>query len=741
MTTPAGTRGSTWASALVAPSVVPALDPLFRPAALAWRRHQQLARESAHPVRARFALEQKGGAVSVFNADLLPDGHPLADANFGMLERLVKLALWAHGGFRIHLDAPAPLAAALRAHYREGPTGRFDSEMIGERVYDQAIEVVATRELPPARSTTAALGGHLEGCRIGFDLGGSDRKVAAIIDGNVVFSEETEWDPYHQTDPQYHWDGIMDSLLRAARHLPRVDAIGGSAAGVYVNNRVRFSPLFRGIGREDFERRVRDLFLDLRRVWRDVPFEVANDGDVAALLGAMSIGRGQGVLGIALGTSTAGGYITGEGSVTPWLNEIAFVPVDYRADAPRDEWSGDHGCFVQYLSQQAVGRLLGPAGIDVPATMPLPARLRELQARMAAGDPRAEDVYRTIGAYLGYAFGHLASVYRFGHVLVLGRVTTGARTEVLLDPAREVLEADFPEARCARRPADAEREGQAARAGHRCCEPAGDRKAALAAGAGARGPGTLAPPAPPGCHRPPSEAGASPPHPWAISPMNLLAKSLSYSTGLFWATTSTCVMSLPTGVIVTFTLRIALLALEHALGPGALGLARGDGDLLGLEGLLGALLRLSEVLLQVALGAKGGVRDACDRSSPGRHAAYGGRQDRHQKTDSPASPTHCPKTSSGARPKPRRQPLRQATDAPQRWQRGPGLRGRMAPGCPESGLSSGGSTRITSGSRPPARPSSKSARLWEVLVRAGPVIPAVIDLERSGCPSRRRRCW
>ncbi len=434
-----------WNSALVIPKVVPVLDPLFRPAALAWRAYQQRARDTGRPVQVRFALEQKDGVVSRFTADLLPDGDPLAAENFKMLERLVKLALWSHGGFRIHLDAPAPLVAELGAHFRESPIGRFDSHIVGERVYDHPIEVVATRNLPPARSGSASLGGHLDGCRIGFDLGGSDRKVAAIIDGRVVWSEEIEWDPYHQIDPQYHWDGIMDSLSRAAEHLPRVDAIGGSAAGVYVDNQVRFSSLFRGIAPELFEQRVRNIFLDLKHAWHDVPFDVANDGDVAALLGAMSIHDGGGVLGIALGTSTAGGYVTGDGCITPWLNEIAFVPIDYRPDAPRDEWSGDQGCCVQYLSQQAVGRLLGPARIDVPASMPLPARLKQLQALMLAGDARAVDVYLTLGAYLGYALGHLASVYDIRHVLVLGRVTSGPGGAVMLDTAREVLRVEFPE--------------------------------------------------------------------------------------------------------------------------------------------------------------------------------------------------------------------------------------------------------------------------------------------------------
>jgi predicted NBD/HSP70 family sugar kinase len=429
---------------LPVPAVTPVLDPLFRPAALAWRAFQQHARDTGRALHARFALEQADGAVSHFETDLVPDGEAGACENFRMLERLVKLALWSRGGFRIHLDAPGDLVERLRAHFRETAVGRFDSEIVGERVYGRPIEVVATKELPPERATTADLGGHLEGCRIGFDLGGSDRKVAALVDGRVVWSEETEWDPYHQPDPQYHWNGIMDSLRRAADHLPRVDAIGGSVAGVYVDNQVKFSSLFRGIEPALFERRVKNIFRDLKHEWNDVPFDVVNDGDVTALLGSMSTHEG-GVLGIALGTSTAGGYVTARGHITPWLSEIAFVPVDYRADAPRDEWSGDLGCCVQYLSQQAVGRLLRPAHITCAPSLPLPAQLKELQALMAAGDPRARDVYLTLGAYLGYAIAQYANVYDFRHVLVLGRVTSGAGGAVMIDVAREALRADFPE--------------------------------------------------------------------------------------------------------------------------------------------------------------------------------------------------------------------------------------------------------------------------------------------------------
>jgi predicted NBD/HSP70 family sugar kinase len=311
-------------------------------------------------------------------------------------------------------------------------------------MFDHPLEVVGTTNLPAERSTTRPLGRHLEGCRIGFDLGGSDRKVAAVIDGRVVFSEETVWDPYHKPDPQYHVDGIMDSLSKAAAHLPRVDAIGGSAAGVYVNNRVKAGSLFRGVPQDLFDARVKDLFLEIGRAWPGVPFEVVNDGEVTALAGSMSLGKNA-ILGIALGTSTAAGYVTADGNITSWLNELAFVPVDFNPAAPADEWSGDYGVGSQYFSQQAVGRLLTPAGIAAPAGMPLPEKLKVVQALMATGDDRARRIYQTIGTYLGYGVAHFADFYDLQHVLVLGRVTSGSGGDDIVNGAREVLQVEFPD--------------------------------------------------------------------------------------------------------------------------------------------------------------------------------------------------------------------------------------------------------------------------------------------------------
>lgn len=235
----------------------------------------------------------------------------------------------------------------------------------------------------------------------------------------------------------------MNPARRAAAKLPRVDAIGGSAAGVYVRNQVRLASLFRGVPRDVFDARVTRLFLDLKDEWK-VPFEVINDGEVTALAGSMASGQNA-VLGIAMGTSQAAGYVNSDGGLTTWLNELAFAPVDYRHDAPVDEWSGDAGCGVQYFSQQAVARLCDPAGIELPADMPPAEKLVAVQELMASADERAVRLYETVGTYLGYAIAHYADFYDISSLLLLGRVMTGQGGEVILSRASDVLQAEFPE--------------------------------------------------------------------------------------------------------------------------------------------------------------------------------------------------------------------------------------------------------------------------------------------------------
>ena len=424
------------------PVVTPPLDLVFRPAVLWNRAFSLIVTESGNPVPVRFALEQTDGLVLHKEAEILPAEHPSAFLNFRFTERLLKFLLWSAGGSRVYFDGPTELGESLSKHFEHTSTGRFDAAFIA-RVYEKPFEVILTSDLPAERSAAKALGHHLEGNRIGFDLGGSDRKVAAVVDGEVVFSEETSWNPYHKEDPDYHRAGIAESLRLAAEHLPNINAIGGSSAGVYVDNQPRVSSLFRGISDELFDSVVKPMFRSFGKEW-GVPLDVINDGDVTALAGSMSLSENA-ILGLAMGTSEATGYVNAKGKISGWLNELAFAPVDYAEQAPFDEWSGDRGCGAQYFSQQAVGRLLPSAGIDLPDDLSLPEKLVETQNLMLLADQRARKVYETIGVYLGYGVAHYADFYNLRNLLLLGRVTTGEGGQIILEQAKKVLEVEFPD--------------------------------------------------------------------------------------------------------------------------------------------------------------------------------------------------------------------------------------------------------------------------------------------------------
>jgi predicted NBD/HSP70 family sugar kinase len=430
----------------IQPRVAPVLDPEFLPAPLWHRAFRALvaADRGARPLT--LVLSRPDGSAFVHETRILGTDHSAANLNFRYAERLLKFLLWQKGGSSVKIIGAPEIAAALQKIYSPSGARAFDHGFMGERVYGETFRVEAADHHAGANGANngLAIGRHLEGCRIGFDLGGSDRKAAALIDGHVVYSEEIAWNPYFQTDPLYHIEGVQDSLVRAAAHLPRVDAIGGSAAGVYVNNEVRVASLFRGVPPDAFEKHIRRMFFTLQSRWNGIPFEVVNDGEVTALAGSMSLGDNA-VLGVSMGTSQAGGYVTPAGNITSWLNELAFAPIDYRTDAPRDEWSGDGGCGVQYFSQQGVSRLAQVAGFDFAADVPLPDRLVRVQEALKAGDFRAAAIYDSVGAYFGYAIAHYAEFYELRHVLVLGRVTSGEGGDRILERAHAVLKLEFPE--------------------------------------------------------------------------------------------------------------------------------------------------------------------------------------------------------------------------------------------------------------------------------------------------------
>ncbi len=392
------------------------------------------------------AVERNQGYTYVYKTRIYKDNTGHDEENCKFIDRIAKTLLWAAGGYKITIAGSELVGEYIKNTFRHGGTRDFDVRFM-ERVYEEKFEVIICdlEKAPKEKSSAAPVGKHLGGCRIGFDAGGSDRKVSAVVDGETVYSEEVVWFPKINSDPNYHYEGILDAMKTAASHMPRVDAIGVSSAGVYVDNKIMVASLFLKVSDEDFEKKVKTMYIDVaREIGENIPIQVANDGDVTALAGAMSL-EDNGILGIAMGTSEAAGYVDMEGNITGWLNELAFAPVDFNEDAMVDEWSGDYGCGVKYFSQDGVIKLAPYAGIDLDENLSPAEKLKVVQNLMKEGDERAKSIYETIGAYFGYTLAYYTEFYDIKHVLIMGRVTSGEGGEILLNKAREVIAVEFPE--------------------------------------------------------------------------------------------------------------------------------------------------------------------------------------------------------------------------------------------------------------------------------------------------------
>ena len=415
----------------------PVLDPEFIPL---MRFNQAFLEGAKKPVG--IAVERADGQVAVRHTFV--HGTPeMAEADLYYVERLIKTMLWMYGGYCVQITDRDLCARLNKLYGVDGPQW-FDVEFM-HNVFEAPFTIIFVDEVPEEKNSPKAMGGHLDGCRIGFDAGGSDRKVSAVIDGETVYSEEVVWFPKTNADPDYHYEGIVAALKSAAEHMPRVDAVGVSSAGVFINNRTMNASLFLKVPKEIYDEKVKDIYIRaIRDTFGGVPYCVVNDGDVSALAGAMSL-EDNNVLGIAMGTSEAVGYVDEEGRITGWLNELAFVPVDANPDAMRDEWSGDIGCGVKYFSQDGVIKLAPRAGIKLEESLSPAEKLKAVQKLMAQDDPRAAKVYESIGVYLGHTLAYYYELYGCRHVLLLGRVMSGKGGDLILDTAKKVLADEYPE--------------------------------------------------------------------------------------------------------------------------------------------------------------------------------------------------------------------------------------------------------------------------------------------------------
>ncbi len=420
------------------------LDPQFIPLSLVCREMREATKENGQDLI--IAIERNKGYTVTYKTRVFPDGTGHDEENFNFVERMVKALLWVAGGYKIIIAGSEVIGNRIKEAYTRGGLRDFDVVTM-EKIYEKTFEVqnCALKDAPKDKSSAAPIGRHLDGCRIGFDAGGSDRKVSAVVNGESVYSEEVVWFPKINSDPDYHYQGILEAMKTAASYMPRVDAIGVSSAGIYVDNRIMMASLFLKVSEEDYEKRVKNMYIDVaKEIGENIPVEVANDGDVTALAGAMDLNDNS-VLGIAMGTSEAGGYIDSDGNITGWLNELAFAPVDYCKNAMVDEWSGDYGCGVKYFSQDGVIKLAPAAGIELDESLSPAEKLKVVQKLMEEGDQRAADIYDTIGAYFGYAIAFYTEFYDIKHVLIMGRVTSGEGGSILLARAQEVLDTEFPE--------------------------------------------------------------------------------------------------------------------------------------------------------------------------------------------------------------------------------------------------------------------------------------------------------
>jgi predicted NBD/HSP70 family sugar kinase len=224
--------------------------------------------------------------------------------------------------------------------------------------------------------------------------------------------------------------------------MPRVDGIGVSSAGVFIGNAPMISSLFIKVPRSRWDE-VKTIYDRAAAEIGNVPVVVANDGDVTALAGAMGMDCGS-IMGIAMGTSEAVGYVDKDKNVLGWISELAFAPVDLNEGAMADEWSTDIGVGCKYFSQDAVIKLAPKAGIELDPELTPAEKLKAVQELMENDDPRAQAIFETIGIYLAYTVVLYTKFYDVEHIMVLGRVMSGKGGETILNNCKLVLQDEFP---------------------------------------------------------------------------------------------------------------------------------------------------------------------------------------------------------------------------------------------------------------------------------------------------------
>lgn len=418
------------------------IDPQFIPMSLKNKTWNELLKNESDKIEIHLGIMDNFENFIVLHRFIFPEQSKYQFDNSLFVEKLIKSMLWIYGGIKVYLDIPIRIFKEISSLFSIKGKYAFDINFM-EKVYEMEFELIHMHvtDFPKIKSQKKIVESNLRGNIIGFDAGGSDRKVSAIKNGNVIFSDETIWHPKLNSNPQYHYDGILDSMRKASHYLETIDGIGVSSAGIYQNNEVKVASLFMSVPETEFEPMIKNIYKNIAKEL-NAPIEVANDGDVTALSGALTYNKYP-ILGIAMGTSQAAGYIDSDKAIRGWLNELAFVPLDYHPNQDIDPWSKDIGTGVNYLSQDAVIRLAKIIGIKIDEKLSPAEKLSYMQEKLQQNDLKVKTVFENIGVYLGFAIAYYLDFYDFHDVLILGRVTSKKAGEIIKEQADAILKEYF----------------------------------------------------------------------------------------------------------------------------------------------------------------------------------------------------------------------------------------------------------------------------------------------------------
>jgi hypothetical protein len=439
-------------------------------AAMFHRAYDRMVHYNPDSERVGFALYQQNDKrmepyVTVHDMEILPHRGENIGLNRAVVDHTLKYLLWQRGGWRGDFVGPEDLARHLQELYKPSERTedgkklagdkvdprRFDADFMQDDVYNKSFEVRLVPLLPSSNEYVRLVSTQADGCRASVDLGASDYKWAAIIDGKVIASGKLQWSP-RVSDRQYHIDMINKGIATAAQYLPRIDTLGISSAGILFEQEFLVASILRDVPKEERA----GILAEVQKSWGGIPLVAANDGDVTALAGVLATGKPT-MLGYAGGSDRAAGQIR-DMQLYNWLMELAFVEYDYNPwPAAAANWGGVPGVGTVKLSQQALPFFVHAAGLDDLVDLKLgeadknvlrPALL-EIQDMAATqshpGHIRAVKIFEEFGWWHAHAAARDVQMGCPPDIYLMGAVLDGVGGDIAESTARKVTEGEFPE--------------------------------------------------------------------------------------------------------------------------------------------------------------------------------------------------------------------------------------------------------------------------------------------------------